>query len=644
VAALLTTGAEGGSLPMAAVAFPTGAAPVSFLVEIEGAGLLATGPADVRRVEVYVYATSPSGGVHGFLAQSLRLDLKTWGEALLAGGIKLAGRIDLPPGEGSLRILVLDPDTLRYSLRILPVTQPAPSNSRPVLLPPLFPEPPDLWILARPGGMPVEAIEPLFAPLLVDGRSLPAALPVLASDRPLRTVLLGRGLPAEGFALRFRAENGGTPVTVPVKIVERSVLPESSLERLVCSFELPHMETGTWRVAATAGGLASTELTAAVLAESPAGREIAWSELRRMTLAETAPKSAPGPPATGRRRNAEIAARARDGYQETLQKLASGASLGETAARLAEAEIAAIGQAGGDSLGAVADVREAETRAAEQLGRGDPESLLPLALLHAELYRTLRDRREYLLAESSLRTAASLAEQFARSAGADLAGSLAARLLVRLAADLLAGGVETASRDLLDRALALDPRSEAARLVLAAHLEKSGQYAQAADLLARLLEVRPESDEARLRLAINLARTGRTAEAREGLLRLLAAPGTSWIQEVADQELVRLCLREGKKEEALARAREGLSRFPGQPQLAIQLAAVLDREGDPAARDALAIVQPRAENAGGSPRHRYTLWPADALDEADRTLAQHTLLRLPALARALASGALRELR
>lgn len=626
---------------MAAVAFPTGG-PLPFLVEIEGAGLLAAGPAEVRRVEVYAYATSPSGGVHGFLAQRLRLDLKTWGEALLAGGIKFAGTVDLPAGDGSLRILVLDPDTLRYSLRILPVTQPAMGDSRPVLLPPLFPEPRDVWILARPGGTPVE---PLFAPLLVDGQSLPTALPVLVGRRPLRTVLLGRGLPVDGFALRLRNdESDGVPVTIPVRVEERSVLPGSGLERLVCSFELPPMETGTWRIAASADSLASPELTAAVLAESPAGREIAWSELRRMTLPEAAPRTAPGPPATGRRRNAEIVARAREGYRDALQKLASGVPLGETASRLAEAESAVAGQGGADSLGAVADVREAEARAAERLGRGEPESLLPLALLHAELYRVLRDRREYLLAESSLRTSASLAEQYARSAGTDLAGSLAARLLVRLAADLLAGGVESASRDLLDRALVLDSRSEAARLVLAAHFEKSGEYAQAADLLARLLEIRPESDEARLRLAINLARTGRIAQAREGLLRLLAAPGTSWIQEVADQELVRLCLREGRTKEALARAREGLSRFPGQPQLTVQLAAMLDLQGDPAARETLAAIQPRAEGSGGSPRHRYTLWPADALDEADRTLAQHTLLRLPALSRALANGALRELR
>ncbi len=142
VAALLTTGSEGGSLPMAAVALPTGTGsarqpgPVPFLVEIEGAGLLAAGPADVRRIEIYAYAVGPSGGVHGFLAQSLRLDLKAWGEALLAGGIKFAGTVDLPPGEGSVRILVLDPDTLRYSLRVLPVTQPATGDSRPVLLPP----------------------------------------------------------------------------------------------------------------------------------------------------------------------------------------------------------------------------------------------------------------------------------------------------------------------------------------------------------------------------------------------------------------------------------------------------------------------------------------------------------------------------
>ncbi len=215
---------------------------------------------------------------------------------------------------------------------------------------------------------------------------------------------------------------------------------------------------------------------------------------------------------------------------------------------------------------------------------------------------------------------------------------MAAQALLSLAADLLASGVQSASRSMLDRALALDGRNEAVGLFLAASAERDGDYPRAVDVLERLVQAHPESAEARLRLGINLDRVGKTAQAREILQRLTSESVPEWVKTVAFQELVRIQLREGWQDRAVALLRQAVARLPNQTQLAVQLAYLLERQGSvSAAREILAGVKPRPQAADGSPRHRYGQWPTAALDEVRRSLTQQSILRLAALARALGS-------
>ena len=622
---------------MAALAIPSGESDekgrfsVPLIVEIEGNGLLAGRREEIQRLEIYAYAMGADGAVHDYLAQGLSLDLARVGEAVLDSGIKFVGTVAMPPGTGSLRVLVVDPDTLRYSLRVLPLTVPS-ASAGPVLLSPLFSDPRGRWVLARPGETSA-GWERSLAPLLLDeGWGLPSSLPLLAGGRPRRVALLGRNLPAEpAVTLELWTEAGKQVLAVPGKIAERSRTSGPMPERLVCDFDLPALETGRYRASVLMAGVKTPELTVLYLSENPLPEEPIWAQLRRLG-GESPPPPAAGPEAPkGRRRNAEMERIARQGYEEALRGLASGTPLDQVVSRLGdmEAELYRRSPQSAEAL------REIELETAQRLGKGDPEVLLPLALLHAELYRSLRERKELYLAESARRTSADLAAAYAERGGSE---SVAAQALLSLAADLLASGVQSASRSMLDRALALDGRNEAVGLFLAASAERDGDYPRAVEVLERLIQAHPDSAEARLRLGINLDRTGKSAQAREILQRLTSETVPEWVKTVAFQELVRLQLREGRQDRAVALLRQAVARLPSQTQLAVQLAYLLERQGSAsAAREILAGIKPRPQATDGSPRHRYGQWPTAALDEVRRSLTQQSILRLAALSKALGS-------
>ncbi len=633
IATLLTTGQEGGGLPVAALAVPAGERgsdgrfAVPLLVEIEGSGLLSQWHSDSQRLEIYAYAMSADGAVHDFLAQGLTLNLKQWGEAVLDGGIKFVGSVSMPAGAGSIRVLVVDPDTLRYSLRVLPVTVPAPDGG-PLLLQPLFSDPRGRWVLARQ-SQDVAGLSPL---VVDEGWGLPSSLPLLSAGRTRRIEILGRGLPTDpAVTLRIRTEFGKTVQEIPGRVVGRTKTTGPAPERLAVDVDLPKLETGRYRATVTVkDGPETPELTVLYLGEGATEQDLLWAQLRRLSGQEAPPPSVvPEAQGRGRKRNAEIERIAKQGYEEAVRSLASGSPLEQVVDRLASIETGLYRQAPQQADA----VREVEIESARRLGKGDAEALLPIALLHAELYRKLRDGREYLLAENARRTSADLVTDYAKRGGS---ATVASQALLSLAADLLVSGVQGASRDLLGRALALDGRSEAAGLFLAASYERDGDYPKAVEILETLARAHPESFEARLRLAVNLDRIGKTAEARQSFQKMIAEPGPEWVRTIAYQEMVRIHLRDKRQTDAVALLRQAVARLPREPQLAVQLAYLLDRQGSSA--DARAILDRLSTGKGGSPRNQYGQWPAAALDEARRSLAQQSLLRLAALSRALGSS------
>ncbi len=94
----------------------------------------------------------------------------------------------------------------------------------------------------------------------------------------------------------------------------------------------------------------------------------------------------------------------------------------------------------------------------------------------------------------------------------------------------------------------------------------------------------------------------------------------------------------GQNREAALLLRQALERWPHQQQLAVELAWMLRHQGAvEEARELLAGLRPKPDQAGRSPRYFYNQWPATALEEPRRSLLQQALVRLSALSRALAT-------
>lgn len=294
-AALLMSGQEGGTIPVATLVVPqpstAGRSRVSVVLEIDGAEALAgqtTGQTgDVLRLEVCLYAitsgsapASPSGGpavssgitattttagalpvstpsatpggrVAASRMDTVEVDLASRGAELEEGGLKYVGELDLPPGDYALRVLVRNAATSEVGLRSIPLTIPDFAKRRGLLLPPLMVDPgnldgldgaADAWLTARGAGIP--ASPPSFS---LD--ALPSARPILAPDvktelRIAAWKLDEPGLP--GLKIEIRRPGGARVGTFPLEIAGREAGSVPGLEILTASFVPKDLEDGVY--------------------------------------------------------------------------------------------------------------------------------------------------------------------------------------------------------------------------------------------------------------------------------------------------------------------------------------------------------------------------------------------------------------
>jgi len=217
-AALVLSGQEGGELDVSVLALPlrqlAERTQVGLVIDVGGRDLLAGLDADTQLLEIYVYALGAGDQVADFLTQVLDLPLAEPPARLPDGGVKFFGQLELPLGEHSLRILVLQRQTGRLGLRVVPLEIVA----EPVQQPAVVAADPARWILVRQAR---EAGEPDF-PLIVGGESVvPATRPwtaaptgapkseVVATREPVRA---SRGRLEKGYreALRRFAAGDAT--------------------------------------------------------------------------------------------------------------------------------------------------------------------------------------------------------------------------------------------------------------------------------------------------------------------------------------------------------------------------------------------------------------------------------------------------
>lgn len=649
VAGLILNSEQGGAF--AFESFATAWRPVDgdkvyvpVLVEIDGAGFLENNQAATARVEVYAYALGADKAVAGYLAEAFAVDVQELGEAVWQRGLKYYGHLELAPGSYDLRILVRNYQSRAMALRRIALEVPAPRDFRdPLVLAPIFspPEDREAWlpVLERDAGI----LETDY-PFVIEERALsPVALPVLTARRPVEAHLLAYRMPAGTLDGRVELRgDDGTVESVPLQVLRRQPGTGDGPEALAIQFEMPKLEPGSYTLRAELGGgkqkARSAPLAVVVLAAETRERSLLWTDLRGQIVTDAPAAVAAQVPVEAGGRKLEARTQRRE---ERRQQLAERERLGALASRYRQA-LAFYGREGAaaartalfelesevltDGDGDSQSLRNAQLQVAEQLAAKDVEALIPVLVLHEELYLTYRQRRLYSLTASSRALIEMLAGIYAERGGTQGSGVVAARALASLGGYLQEANLPASSRGMFQRALEFDPRSDTAMLGLATSYERYGEYSKAIEVLERLAVSHPDLAECRLRLAVDLKRLGVRARSVELLEQAIELEAPAWIHSLARQELARSLIETSSLEEAAAVLEGGLGAGAEQSTVAL-LAHVNDRLRRPArSLELLESIAPRRA-AGASARKAYDSWPEGPMDAVRRQLAEAAAMR-----------------
>ncbi|MEA2694082.1 MAG: Tetratricopeptide repeat [Acidobacteriota bacterium] len=327
-------------------------------------------------------------------------------------------------------------------------------------------------------------------------------------------------------------------------------------------------------------------------------------------------------------------------YRKILARWASGAR-GEAVNDLKALERGVIGAdgKGRDKLW------KAEIQAVRELEEAQHETLLPVMVLHQESYAAYREVHNPFLSLHARNLTRSLAEVYAARGATEGAKISAARVLTSLGSYIQEAALTDLAAELYARSLELDPVNEVALLGLGALFEKSGRYPSAIGYLTRLVKAHPGQAEGKLRLALSLERNpvgseigghAPAAEIKRLLRELIAGDSPGWVRNLAYEELAVRYSRDGEQEKAEAVLKEGITKFPNEPRLYIELASVLERRGQWGAAAQMAEkVQSLPLGAEESARFRYSRWGPEALFALRASLRETSDARLALLSQAL---------
>jgi VWFA-related protein len=257
-ASQLMGGEEGGPIQVTLLAAPFraegGRAYVPVLLEVDGPSLLAGSDSGVIPAELYVYALDSlerGGAVHGYVAQTVGLDVGKVGAALKQSGLKFFGHLDLLPGDYRLRVLVRNGATGAATLRTVPLTVPSFTEAGPVLLPPFFPEPAGKWLLVReaPRG-PEPAREVPYPFMQGEEPYVPASRPVLVPGKEAKVSLVVYNLGAGDVRVRARVlgADGQEVSGGRLELLEHKAGPP---DRLLASYDPPQLPAGEYTLQVT---------------------------------------------------------------------------------------------------------------------------------------------------------------------------------------------------------------------------------------------------------------------------------------------------------------------------------------------------------------------------------------------------------
>jgi tetratricopeptide (TPR) repeat protein len=292
-----------------------------------------------------------------------------------------------------------------------------------------------------------------------------------------------------------------------------------------------------------------------------------------------------------------------------------------------------------DDAGSRKRLLKAEEAVIHEIGGANLETLVPIAMLHHEVYRRYLQHgakgRSLLLVHSRGMTR-DLAILYKEQSGSQGAALVSSRILTSLGGLLQQYAQQLPAAEMFYQAVDLDRHNTAAMMGLAIVYEKNAQYQSAVDMLHKILAADPGYSEARLRLALNQKRLGKTDEALKGLQELANAKEATWVTSLAAQELANLLSEKGSLAGAQKTLEAALQRFPGDARLYVELAAVLDHKGEmrgaQAVMEKMVALKPSTED---SSRLLYNTTRQETFAEARRFLDENAHSRLSLLAEAL---------
>jgi len=292
-----------------------------------------------------------------------------------------------------------------------------------------------------------------------------------------------------------------------------------------------------------------------------------------------------------------------------------------------------------DDAGTKKRLLKAEEAIIHEIGAANLETLVPVAMLHHDVYRRYLEKGakgHSLLLAHARGMARDLAILYQEQSGSEGAALVSSRILTSLGGMLQQYAQQIPAAEMFYRAVALDPRNTAAMMGLCIVYEKNSQYQSAVDMLKKIADVDPAYSEARLRLALNLKRLGKTDDARKKLTELAESKELSWVTSLAAQELARLYSEQGSPAGAQKVLEAAVQRFPDDARLYVELAAVLDRKGEmrgaQAVMEKVTALKPSTED---SARLLYNTTRQETFAQARQFLDENARSRLSLLAEAL---------
>lgn len=650
----MATGAAPGGLEIDVLTMPfgteAGRAYVPLMVQIPGGKLVSDGSKGQLPLEIYGYATDAEGVAQDYFGESLTFDLGEVGGVLATTGIKFYGHFDLDPGEYAVRVMVKDARSGASVVEVTPLIVPEFQGDHLAVMPPLFPEGVDSWLVVRESAERAGLRDVPYPFMFKTESFLPAIHPVFQSEQVVAVSLVAStsgGGPLEVATLLLAADGSPVPGTY-LRVLERETDTEVGVERMIGAFEVPNLPSGDYSLVVTMSDPGTGEVESGTL-------DFSLGQRTRTAGIFTPPPWMPDlseilgqlGPADSEARIVKIDKKAveRD-YANVLRTLAEGRQM-SAVLELAELEAGLVNPE--NPISSLNQIVKAQTLVLDRVTRRKPDLLLPAILLHKEVYSQYRLRGESFLSAHARGTTLRLIETYVGrskfelgSEGTETAKHIASEILTGMAAEVFESGAHASTLRMLRSAIELDPGNGAAFTGLGFMLETTGRdeniptYVNAAEAFQQAVDVAPEIHEARLRLAVNLGRIERGLEAGQQFNQLIDRSDVpDWILSLAYQEFARLYVEVGDYEQARKVLERGVERLPEEPKLALQLAYVLERcQQQYQAKRAIE----RAGQGGTAARYLYLQVPQVMSELAAGEWRERATGRLPALAAALATA------